>query len=459
MTSLFRDLDRYGSRTAVIADGGEAVTYRALLARADAVGRCITSRDLAIVVCRNTIDCLAGYLGILRADGVPLLLHHSTRAEQLTELTARFRPRHVYAADGEGRYQLHDGSIDPCKPGDVQADLALLLPTSGTTGSRNVVRLSKRNIVANAKSIIESLEISDGDRPITTMPMSYAYGLSILHSHLLAGASTVLTEHPLISPDFWRSMRSSEVTTFGGVPFIYETLRKLRFGDMDLPHLRYLTQAGGRLATGTTELFLEAAARKGWRFFTMYGQTEATSRIAYVPFDAARAKLGSIGVAIPGVTLGLIDDLGHAIDEPEQEGELTCRGDNVSMGYASDAEDLARPDDNHGLLSTGDIARRDKDGYYNIVGRKKRIVKLFGHRVNLDEMEDVLRGADHDCACAGRDDLLKIFVAGGEAARVRADVATLTGLHRQGIEVVPVSTIFRSESGKVDYARLETHAP
>lgn len=467
MVGVFDGIEVFGDRVAAI-EAAREVSYAELSKAADCVGAGVAAarvgrRALAVVVCRNDIDCLTGYVGLMRSGAVLLLLHHSANAGQVAALAAEFGATHIYAphtfaARGElvldqGGYCLRRlaNGVAP----DMAEDLALLLGTSGSTGNRSLVRLSHRNLRSNAHSIADYLAIKHDDRAITTMPMSYSYGLSIIHSHLLSGASVILTEDSLMTQPFWHAVKENRVTNFGGVPFIYEMLKRLRFERMDLPDLRLLTQAGGRLSRDLVLDFAGMCAAKGMEFVVMYGQTEATARISYLPFRHAQAKPVSIGMAIPGGTLALVDEAGAEIHETGMAGELVYSGDNVSMGYARCAADLARGDDNGGILHTGDIASRDVDGFYTIIGRKARFLKVFGHRVNLDELERIIRDAGHECACGGEDDHVRIYVQPGVEPRlVQALVASETTLNAHGFSVVTVDVLPRFESGKVNYAAL-----
>lgn len=414
-----------------------------------------------MLICRNSIACLAGYIGLLRAGAALLLVHHRLPSAALAELQRRFRPAFTYGPSepvhGRSAEPAYELTAHDCGSA-LHSDLCLLLATSGTTGGRSFVRLSYRNVVHNAEAIAQCLGIVGGDRAVTTMPMSYSYGLSIINSHLIRGASLVVTEASLVDPLFWKAVREQRVTNFGGVPFLYEMLVKLRFSRMELPALRYITQAGGRLAAERTGQFVDICGEKGIRFITMYGQTEATARIAYVPWAQAAAKLGSIGVAIPGGGLSLIDENGAVVDEPGAVGELVYRGENVSLGYARDVGDLCRGDDNAGVLRTGDLAKRDVEGFYYLVGRKKRFLKIFGNRVNLDEVEQILGQAGFDCACGGEDDRMRVYLAGGAEPLAAAEaLVKATSLSPHGFVVVPVAAIPRTEAGKVDYAALARH--
>lgn len=231
---------------------------------------------------------------------------------------------------------------------------------------------------------------------------------------------------------------------------------------MELPSLKTLTQAGGRLDPSLSAEMASECRQRQIRFFTMYGQAEATARMSYLPPEKALEKAGSIGMAIPGGEFWIEDDAGNRIDADEGCGELIYRGANVTLGYAGGYADLSKGDENHGVLKTGDIARRDTDGYYYIVGRKKRFLKLFGHRINLQEVEDDLRRRGIDGACGGVDDCLKVYVVGVApemCANVRSLVAQQLKAHPSAIEVVPVGKLPRNEAGKILYAQLSSTEP
>jgi acyl-CoA synthetase (AMP-forming)/AMP-acid ligase II len=333
-------------------------------------------------------------------------------------------------------------------------ELALLLTTSGSTGSPKLDRQSYGNIASNTGSIIEYLGIKPGDRAITTLPMSYTYGLSIITTHLCAGASLILTDKTLMDREFWNALKTHRATTFGGVPYTYEMLKKLRFGRMDLPHLRYLTQAGGKLSPDLCAEFVEICGRKGMEFIVMYGQAEATARMSYLPWERARSKPGRIGIAIPGGEFWLAGGDGNRVTVPGVVGELIYRGKNVTLGYSESRLDLCRGDERGGVLETGDMAYFDEDGFYYIAGRKKRFLKLYGNRVNLDEVEGILKRAGFDCAVAGTDDNMRIYTAEDKADDIRQYVLRGTNVHPSGFAVVRIAEIPRNSSGKVLYSEL-----
>jgi acyl-CoA synthetase (AMP-forming)/AMP-acid ligase II len=464
--NFFDDLERYASNIALITEESREISYKELLEAAYNIGKQIKKRSLVFVVCKNCFESVAGYIGFMRSKAVPVLINDTIDSIFFTNLLDAYKPEYIYLSaetaglkidcttvGSYGEYNLLKTSfhIDYT----LHDDLGLLLSTSGSTGSQKFVRQSYKNISSNAQAIAEYLEIKSSDRPITTMPMSYTYALSIINSHLLKGASIILTEATLMQERFWKTIKDSNATTFGGVPYIYEMLKKLRFGQVKLPSLKYITQAGGKLSQELSVEFADICGQKGIKFYVMYGQTEATARMSYLPWEHARTKAGSIGKAIPAGRFWLEDENGNVIEENGTPGELVYQGDNVTLGYAQSCLDLGKGDENRGILYTGDLAERDADGFYYIVGRKKRFLKMFGNRVNLYEVEQLIKAAGYDCVCAGSDDNLKIYVTKlDDQDRIRSYIAGRTGINKAGFTVVPVEEIPRNKSGKVLYSAL-----
>lgn len=465
--NFYDDLKKYSSDTAIITGLADRISYKELLAAADSVGKQIGRRCLVFIVCRNSFECVAGYLGFMRARAVPVLINGTINNDFFTNLLEAYNPEYIYLPAEISGLKINATAVHSCGSYallktncsieyTLYDDLALLLTTSGSTGSPKLVRLSYKNINSNAEVIAQYLKISSADSPITTMPMSYSYGLSIINSHLLKGASIILSDAALVEKRFWEMVKDKKATTFGGVPYIYEMLKKLRFAQMDLPGLKYITQAGGRLDPELCGEFADICSRKNIKFYVMYGQTEATARMSYLPWEHSRVKAGSIGIAIPGGRFWLEDESGNIIEENDAPGELVYQGGNVTLGYAESSLDLYKGDENKGILRTGDVAKRDRDGFYYITGRKNRFLKIFGNRVNLNEVEDLIRARGYECVCAGTDDHLKIYITKpDDKDLIRSYIAERTGINQTGFTVLHVDKIPRNESGKVLYPALD----
>jgi acyl-CoA synthetase (AMP-forming)/AMP-acid ligase II len=320
---------------------------------------------------------------------------------------------------------------------DVHPDLALLLTTSGSTGNPKLVRLSRDAVLANAEQIATVLDITADEVAITTLPLFYSYGMSVLHSHLLRGATVLLERTGIMQRDFWQAVTEHGVTSMAFVPYQYEMLRRLRFDPAKYPALRRLTQAGGRLRTDLITDFADRMAAVGGKLFVMYGQTEAGPRMATLPPDRLADKLGSVGLALPGGEFRIVDD------------EVVYRGPNVMMGYADTAADLAKGDETGGELRTGDLGRLDDEGFLFITGRTKRMGKVFGVRINLDDVEK-----NFPVAAVAGDDKLHVFVE-GEADGLRAKISEWLGTHHTGVVVHTLEALPLLANGKVDYRALE----
>jgi acyl-CoA synthetase (AMP-forming)/AMP-acid ligase II len=347
-------LETHGDRTALIEDD-RPISYAQLAEWCDRQTAALGSgKKLVAIVAHPTVETVAAYLGALRGGHAVMMLDASLPEEKRKRLMALYGVDFLCDARRHGGWaRLDEGG------GNVHEALALLLGTSGSTGDSKMVRLSFENLHANCASILAYLPVGADDRVTTHLPLHYSYGLSVLHTHLARGATIVLTGASIVSRDFWDLAGRYEITTFNGVPSHYEMLRRIGFLKKPPVSLRVMTQAGGRLAEATVRQFSAFARERGVDFFVMYGQTEATARIAYVPPEALPEKAGAIGIPIPGVTLDVAE--GASAESPQ---ELICRGENVMMGYASKREDLAKGDDLQGVLATGDLGYRDADGFF-----------------------------------------------------------------------------------------------
>lgn len=457
-------------RPALLNDAGQSLTYGQLRAEVARYSKFLPHKRLIFLAGRNDIPTTVTYLACLEAGSVPLLLNPDISAAAFSRLIDTYLPAYLFlpttlatnysgleTVQINGEYSLcrHRNGIGP----DLHSELALLLATSGSTGSPKLVRLSRTNILSNAQSIVTYLGIDQHERAITSLPFNYSYGMSVLNSHLNAGASILLTNRTFFDPLFWRLMKSNQVTSLAGVPYSYEMLLKLRFERMELPALRTLTQAGGKLPVALTKRVFDICNSKGIRFFTMYGQTEASPRMAYLQPEYLSDKVGSIGRAVPGGKLWLEDSQGHRIEQTDQIGELIFSGPNVALGYASNHKDLILGDEWQGVLRTGDLARQDAEGFFFVEGRSSRFLKIFGIRVSLDAVEAWY--AEHDLVAAayGQDDHLKVMVEATQSRPLGEDAKQLAAtmqIHPTALTISAMPVLPRLNTGKVDYSCLNT---
>ena len=464
------NFSQFAQRTALICEQ-KSLSYRELVEMSTGIASAFPSRALVFLLTRNSLAAIAGYVGFVQNGIVPVMIDAALDAGLLIALRAAYRPGYAWVPAEcaeefqpsrtilrRDEYVLLD--LAEKNPFPLHDDLALLMTTSGSTGSPKLVRQSYENLRANTSSIAAYLHLDETERAVTNLPLHYVYGLSILNTHLAVGASVVVTEKTLFDRSFWQLMRDKEVTSFSGVPYTYAMLKRLRFFRMELPALHTLTQAGGKLDPELHAAFAEFAAREGKEFTVMYGAAEATARMGYLPAADAIRKTGAMGIAIPGGRFALIDEAGAEITAVDTVGELVYYGANVTLGYAESGADLARGDERHGRYETGDLARRDGDGYYTIVGRKRRFLKILGKRTNLQEVEHILRQrfGEVEVACAGVDDHLHVFVT--QEALVPKIVPFLSaklGLHHSALTVRCLAEIPKNASGKTVYRELERY--
>ncbi len=421
-----------------------------------------TSKSLGFIIGGNNTPFVATYLASLQIDHTAYLLDQSISGEKLERLIEHYHPDWIVmphnSFSGNFPYQQkldfynaalwvrHQYDNNP-----IFNECALLLATSGSMGSAKSVRLSFENLQKNAESIVVSLGIHSNERPLAHLPLSYSYGLSVLNSHLQTGATIFLTADTIITREFWDLIKNHQVTSLAGVPYTYHVLRKINFHTMDLSSLNVMTQAGGRIQRDDIFYFSDYSEKYNKKFIVMYGQTEATARISYLPPMKLREKIGSIGVPIHGGNLKIINN------------ELIYSGPNVMLGYASNRRELSQKDDLMGVLSTGDLAYQDEEGYFYLSGRLKRISKIYGLRIPLDELEmELSERIGIQTICISDDNRLFVFWETStnidEDSISRRLILTLSDVfsfHQKDIIVRGVECFFRTNNGKIDYQRFQ----
>lgn len=456
---MFLDLDKKDrSKIAAIDDSGRSINYGDICDFAEEFSKHLTQRSLIFILSENKIGSLLGYIASLSNRVVPLIISAKTEEGLYTNLRDMYRPEYMWIPDelveGLG-YKVFFSAWDYSlvKTGYPKAqlyeELSLLLPTSGSTGSPKLVRHSYRNIEANAENVRRLFQLTENEKAMAILPMHYTMGLSVIASHLLAGATLLLSGKSLLDKAFWTMLK--EATSFTGVPFSYDILTKMRFTRMNLPNLRIITQGGGKLTPEMWNTLAQYAQDKGKKFIATYGQSECTARMAYLPAEMAMTKVCSIGIAEPGGRLSIIDSEGNETFEGDATGEMVYRGENVTLGYATCREDLIKGDENHGVMHTGDLAHRDADGCYFIIGRMKRFLKIYGLRIGLDEVENLIKSEFKiDCYCKGNDEKLIVLVTDPNIQDVLPSfIEEKTHLFHQKIETRVVKEILRNEAGKV----------
>jgi long-chain acyl-CoA synthetase len=441
------------------ADTGLSLSYGELRRRVAAFVETLhfPRKAIGLLFPLNDVESVIAYLAILEAGHAVVTLDPAMPAPLQAGLIARFQPDFLIhpkshpadpAVTGEYREAAcrHSGQRvlrATEQRHRVHADLALLISTSGSTGSPKLVRLAWRNVEANARMINRALSGSERDRTILTSPIFNGFGQSIIHTHLLSGASFVLTRQRIVSAEFWNAAREAKCNCIGGVPYFYEVLDRLDLDSLNVPTLVKFLQTGGRLPERLAHKFHAAAERRGGALHVMYGQAEGVARMTALPPELLPDAARSIGFALQGGRIAIEQD------------ELIFEGPNVMMGYAETPADLERGDVMNGRVATGDLGYQDERGLTYITGRRSRFAKVFGWRVALDDVEEML--APHaPVATVEHEGRIVIFVE-ADPSRLEAPVEALARtlrLHPSAFEVRSIREIPRLANGKTDYRQV-----
>ena len=449
---------------AAIDTNGNKLLYSDIKNASLEISSTIPERSLCFLLVENNVGGIAWTMGMLDSRKlVPLILNVKTEDSLYKQLLNTYQPTYICAPesfdiDGEivstqWGYSLYKVSNEQIV---LHNDLSHLLPTSGSTGSPKLVRHKYENIDAAGLNISTFFELKETDRPLMVLPLYYTMGLSMVFSHLRAGATILITGLSMTDINFWKFLKEQRATSFTGVPYSFQILNLMRFFRMDLPHLELLTQGGGKMPTNLNIKFAEYCRDNGKRWIATYGQSECTARMAYLPAKWALEKVGSIGIAVPNGELTLIDTDGNLITTPHTEGEMCYRGKNVTMGYAREQADLALGDERNGYIRTGDLAYFDEDGCYYIIGRMGRFLKLFGMRVGLDECEQIVQtDCGIECACVGTDEKMVVYITNADKQNeVKDTLVQKTHIVATSFEIRIINEIPKNEAGKKLYSKL-----
>lgn len=464
---MFLNVDKHNqNKIAIKDDSGYTLTYGDVCRTIEEFAALDLSRSVIFCLCENCAGSLIGYMAFENNKQVPLLLSVGLDEELRGRLESMYTPSFYWIPErkeqeisGERIFSAYGYVLlkTENKPYPLNDKLSMLLTTSGSTGSPKLVRHKYGNLEANAENVAKVFSWRpDEEVGICDLPMNYTMGLNVINSHLVVGASVLMVKANLMDPDFWEFIKVNGGTSFCGVPFSYEVMRRVGFDKMDLPKLYTLAEGGGKLTDKMFKWIATYAKENGKRFCATFGTSECSARMAFLNPEMALEKIGSMGKAIPNGELFLLDEV--AGEDGTITGELGYRGPNVTMGYALNRNDLMKDDEFCGEYHTGDIAKRDADGFYFIIGRKGRFLKLFGLRVSLDETERILKTQypNADFCCTGDDKHMNIFVTdAGLKDEIIPFICGKTKLHNSAFRVFVINEIPRNDYGKVKFAELE----
>ena len=429
---MFKNIHKFGNKIAIDDKLYGQCSYKDLINYSNKLKINISEKNICLLICGNNLESIVGYLTFMNSNKiVTLLVDKSFKVEFMNKIIEAYKPKYIFAPQEISfkkflikekfkSYNFYESKFN--LKNEIEFINYLLLPTSGTTQNPKFVRLSKKNLLLNSKNIINELKIKKNHTTITTMPMGYSYGLSILNTHLLCGAKIILNNHTIFEKFFWDILKKKKVSSFGGVPDLFEYLKKLKFENQNLSSIKYISQAGGKLNIDTENYLENVCGKKKIKFFKMYGQTEASPRISILQWKHFKKKKSSVGKPLRGSKIIIIDKRGNKIKKNNVIGEIYLEGENVCLGYAKSIKDLFKKDTNKKKLLTGDLAFKDEDGFLYIVGRKKRIIKIFGIRINMDDIENLLKKNNINCKCKMEDNKIKLNIDSLKFAEVSKNI-------------------------------------
>ena len=470
--ALFKSLEKYKDKIALNSNFSGPITFAELVNKTVELKSIMPERSLIFLIADNKIGSVINYIASIRNNCVVILVDHRTNVENIKNLIKSYKPSLIAAPNSwiQKKYQdeykflrkIYDYSLYKTiysQSKNIHKDLSILLSTSGSMGIPKFVKLSKKNLKSNTDSIIKYLSITSKEKSITNMPTNYSYMLSIINSFIESGASIFVSKNSILQKDFWKEYANEKITSFSGVPYTFEMLIKLGLENLFSPYLKTLTQAGGKLDINSTKKIISFCKNKNIKFISMYGQTEASPRMTYLKWKDTSKKIGSIGKAIPNTKIWLENDNKKRINLPNKIGELVFKGKNVFMGYSKNLEDLKKSDEKKGILKTGDLGYFDKDKFFFITGRKNRIIKIFGNRLNLDDVEEKMKQMQYEIACKEINEKFYIFFEKKFSIdNVLKNLVLITGQNKAAFNCVHLKNLPRTSSGKINYKKLKINA-
>ena len=465
---LFKSFNKYKDNIAIIDREYSDLSYKQVLTETNKIKKKIKNKSLILIVSENSLGSLLAYIFCIINNHVGIIIDSKTTNLNILKIFKNYQPNYVFLSKKKKsifkkicleKYTFFDQSLMKNKINKkkkLNKNLSLLLSTSGSMGSIKFVKLSRNNIKHNTDSIISYLKINKKDSAITNLPISYSYMLSVINTHFEVGASIVISKYSLIEKKFWETLKNSKVTSFNGVPYTYEILTRIGLKNIKIETLKYLTHAGGKLEKDKLKEIIKFCKKNNLKFFSMYGQTEASPRISYLKPEFSQKKIGSIGKGIPGSKIYIIDNTSKKIIKPFVEGEIICEGKNVFMGYSNNYKDLKKANEENYKLKTGDLGFVDKDGFLYITSRISKIAKIFGNRVDLGALESLMSQKGYKVVCLSDNKKVFIFIEKKyNKTNLINTISKITNLNINSFELTKLKNLPRTANNKISYHELK----
>ena len=460
--NLFDCIESYDTKIALTSQN-ETITYKELISCARSLP--IKKNELVLLFCNNDIESIVIYVASLIRKSPIYLIDANTSKNFYEKTVINYEPEIIVIAKSKEfknknyfKFEFFKEYVfykkKKFKKNIINKNLSILLTTSGTTGTQKLAKISHKNILKNTISIKKYLKINKDHTTITTLPMFYSYGLSVINSHLYSGGKIILSNLSLFDKIFWADLEKFRVNNIATVPFFFDIFKKLKVEKFNFKYLKYITVAGGALDKTNELYFNKLFKKKGVDLIKMYGSTEASPRMSYLNPRYNFSKLGSIGKAIPGGKLHLKDDNDKKIEKTDTIGQIIYKGPNIFMGYANSRKDL-ETDETPKELNTGDLGYYDKQNFFYLVGRKKRFAKIYGHRVNLDEVEKMIKKYGFENAVVSNDKKIQVFLKKNDQLKIADILNRELKINKSFLEFIFVKNLPINKSGKINYEKLK----
>ena len=455
MSSFFKYIKHKNLQNKYISDDLGKYSYAELVKETSKLKQLKLNKGLVLNITNNSFNYLLGYIFFIENKFPQILLDNDTNEANLNRIIERYEPEYFYLPTSfkinlNKKYRVYSNSTyllywKKVKKTQINKNLCLLLPTSGTTGEQKFAKISFQNLKNNTKNISKYLKINSKDTTITTLQPSYSSGMSILNTHVDNASGIVLTNFTIVQKKFWDIYKSNRITNFNGVPITYEIIEKLGFKILNNKYLKFLTSAGGSINLNLMKKIINYSEKRRIDYYYMYGQTEASPRIAYIKYPREKKHLGSIGRSIPEGKMYISSN------------EIIYEGKNIFGGYSELKKDLK-----FFMLSkklnTGDLGYKNSQGYFFLIGRKKRIIKIFSYRYNLDDIENILNKNKISCKIIGKNDKLYIFSKNSLSEKeIYHLLYKEMKLPKDKIIIKKINKIPLTKNGKVSYVKLESY--
>lgn len=464
---LFKSFKKNKNKTALIDENGKEYKFKDILDLEKNFKKKIEKKQLVLILANNSIGSILFYiLSILNQNKI-ILIDENINNTEIEKIITLYEPSYIVSKIKKPYFKIIKKPVfrildsvilkTKFKTHNLKKELLILLPTSGSTGSSKFVQLSKKNIISNTKSILKYLKINSNDRAITNMPFYYSYMLSILNTHLFSGASIFVSNKTIIEKKFWNEFRKKKITSFNGVPYTWEVLNRIGIEKIFTKQINYITQAGGKLENDLANKLYQLCKLKKKDMYIMYGQTEASPRISYIKNENIIKYQGSIGKPISGVNMWIENKNSKKILKPNVKGEIFISGENIMMGYSSSVKDIKITNISKKKLklNTGDIGYFNKDGFFYITGRSNRIVKIYGNRIDLNEIERKMKDFLINVNCVNKDNILVVFFHKKlSQKKVESKLYEVIKLNLNKVKFVKIEKIPMTKSKKIDYKKL-----